>query len=113
MRPSGRRRRTIGHVLTQLGELAQFGLGNRALQLLELFVQQPDFLAVSQSEGGEVRLCPGDFVGAVAEHAFEFGHSRAQAVGAVVVRTIGSDEGHSEIISNGLRRSRGTMRYAG
>ncbi len=74
------------------GELAQFGLGNRALQLVELLVQQANVLAVSEPERGEVRLRAGEFAGPLNELGVELGQPRAQAVYIVVMRLRGADQ---------------------
>ena len=74
-RSRARRRRGLaaGAALHELRELAQFRLGNRPLELVELLVQQADILSVSDPERGEVRLRPSDLGGAFTEDGVELG----------------------------------------
>jgi hypothetical protein len=54
-----------------------------------------------QSQRREVRLCLSDLACTFAEHGLELHHPRAQALHAVVVRSLGSDQSrHVQIISN-------------
>ena len=82
--------RAAGAALHALRQLAQLGLGNLELELVELFVQHADPLPVVDPERVELGLHPSEFGAAFAEHGFELGHPRAQPVQVVVIALVES-----------------------
>ena len=68
----------LGSIAEALGQDAEFGLGKRELEPIELFVQKADFVTVSDPERVEVRPRPGHFVTAIAELTFELDQLRVQ-----------------------------------
>src|SRR5436309_2935013 len=61
-----------------LRALAEFGPFDRRLQLLELVVQRPRLLAVSDAERGEARLNAGDFRESGVERRFNRAEPRTE-----------------------------------
>ena len=68
----------LGSIAEALRQDAQFCLGKRELEPIELFVQKADFVTVSDPERVELRPRPGHFVTAIAELTFELRQPRVQ-----------------------------------
>ena len=87
-----RRSRVAGPAFYELRQLAQFGLGNRQLELFELLVQRADLPPIRDPEHVEFRFHPSDFSLALGEHRFELDHPRAQPFLVVVITLFRADE---------------------
>lgn len=94
------RRRRAAAVFHQLGELAQFGFGDGALELFELLVEVADLAAITQPERGEIGRRLRDLAGTSREDGLERVEASAQCA-QVVAGLPGWDERHPQMISNG------------
>ena len=81
----------------------EFRLGQLSFELIQLIVEQPDFLPVADPEGIQCRARACDVGIPFRELPLQLGYVRSQGVDVVAVTRAGRNERtHPSIITNGL-----------